>query len=147
MKPMLKKDFFSAIENLLKAGFQPRFYTVNSGRIGLITFTDKNGTKQVEQVYSCTSLAANTFGKRFTTWLEEIFQKHNEEKVADSGFEVGSRVWDKLMYTLRTISEIRAGGGCWCWITVHSVHWMKCKKRHLKQTRWSQRKSLHFRSC
>ncbi|OZP65176.1 hypothetical protein FHN83_00465 (plasmid) [Leclercia adecarboxylata] len=34
MKPMLKKDFFSAIENLLKAGFQPRFYTVNSGRIG-----------------------------------------------------------------------------------------------------------------
>ncbi|EHC84085.1 Hypothetical protein LTSEMON_6358 [Salmonella enterica subsp. enterica serovar Montevideo str. S5-403] len=58
MKPMLKKDFFSAIENLLKdffsaienllkAGFQPRFYTVNSGRIGLITFTDKNGTKQV----------------------------------------------------------------------------------------------------
>ena len=107
---MLKKDFFSAIENLLKAGFQPRFYTVNSGRIGLITFTDKNGTKQVEQVYSCTSLAANTFGKRFTTWLEEIFQKHNEEKVADSGFEVGSRVWDKLMYTLRTISEIRAGG-------------------------------------
>nr|WCL22548.1 hypothetical protein [Klebsiella pneumoniae subsp. pneumoniae] len=44
---MLKKDFFSAIENLLKAGFQPRFYTVNSGRIGLITFTDKNGTKQV----------------------------------------------------------------------------------------------------
>ncbi|WIJ81484.1 hypothetical protein OI980_26395 (plasmid) [Enterobacter roggenkampii] len=46
---MLKKDFFSAIENLLKAGFQPRFYTVNSGRIGLITFTDKNGTKQVEQ--------------------------------------------------------------------------------------------------
>ncbi|HFZ4733932.1 hypothetical protein [Escherichia coli] len=60
MKPMLKKDFFLAIENLLKAGFQPRFYTVNSGRIGLITFTDKNGTKQVEQVYSCTSLAANT---------------------------------------------------------------------------------------
>lgn len=42
-----QKDFFSAIENLLKAGFQPRFYTVNSGRIGLITFTDKNGTKQV----------------------------------------------------------------------------------------------------
>ena len=37
---MLKK-IFSAIENLLKAGFQPRFYTVNSGRIGLITFTDK----------------------------------------------------------------------------------------------------------
>lgn len=110
MKPMLKKDFFSAIENLLKAGFQPRFYTVNSGRIGLITFTDKNGTKQVEQVYSCTSLAANTFGKRFTTWLEEIFQKHNENKVADSGIEVGSRVWDKLMYTVRTISEIRAGG-------------------------------------
>ncbi len=28
LKPMLKKDFFSAIENLLKAGFQPRFYTV-----------------------------------------------------------------------------------------------------------------------
>lgn len=110
MKPMLKKDFFSAIENLLKAGFQPRFYTVNSGRIGLITFTDKNGTKQVEQVYSCTSLAANTFGKRFTTWLEEIFQKHNEKKVADSGIEVGSRVWDKMMYTVRTISEIRAGG-------------------------------------
>ncbi|WP_241211077.1 hypothetical protein [Enterobacter kobei] len=107
---MLKKDFFSAIENLLKAGFQPRFYTVNSGRIGLITFTDKNGTKQVEQVYSCTSLAANTFGKRFTTWSEEIFQKHNEKKVSDSGFEVGSRVWDKLMYTVRTISEIRAGG-------------------------------------
>ncbi|WP_407226716.1 hypothetical protein [Enterobacter kobei] len=28
---MLKKDFFSAIENLLKAGFQPRFYTVKEG--------------------------------------------------------------------------------------------------------------------
>lgn len=110
MKPMLKKDFFSAIEKLLNAGFQPRFYTVNSGRIGLITFTDKNGTKQVEQVYSCTFLAANTFEKRFTTWLEEIFQKHNEKKVADSGIEVGSRVWDKLMYTVRTISEIRVGG-------------------------------------
>ena len=40
-------DNSRAIENLLKAGFQPRFYTVNSGRIGLITFTDKNGTKQV----------------------------------------------------------------------------------------------------
>lgn len=110
MKPMLKKDFFSAIEYLLKAGFQPRFDTVNNGRIGLITFTDKNGTKQVEQVYSCTSLAANTFGKRFTTWLDEIVQKQNEKKVADSGIEVGSRVWDKLMYTGRTISEIRAGG-------------------------------------
>lgn len=107
---MLKKDFFSAIENLLKAGFQPRFYTVNSGRIGLITFIDKNGTKQVEQVYSCTSLAANTYRKRFTTWSEEIFQKHKEKKVADSGIEVGSRVWDKLMYTVRTISEIRTGG-------------------------------------
>ncbi|BDO05838.1 hypothetical protein [Klebsiella quasipneumoniae] len=66
--------------------------TVADGRIGLITFTDKNGTKQVEQVYSCTSLAANTFGKRFTTWLEEIFQKHNEEKVADSGFEAGTGI-------------------------------------------------------
>ncbi len=93
-----------------------------SGRIGLITFTDKNGTKQVEQVYSCTSLAANTFGKRFTTWLEEIFQKHNESP--DSGIEVGSRVWDKMMYTVRTISEIRAGG-----VLVldnsHGVLWMK----------------------
>ncbi len=135
MKPMLKKIFFQLLKTFLKAGFQPRFYTVNSGRIGLITFTDKNGTKQVEQVYSCTSLAANTFGKRFTTWLEEIFQKHNEKKkVADSGIEVGSRVWDKMMYTVRTISEIRAGV-CWCWITVHSVLWMKFKKRLLKQTR------------
>ncbi len=32
------------------------------------------------------------------------------KKVADSGIEVGSRVWDKMMYTVRTISEIRAGG-------------------------------------
>ncbi len=56
-----------------------------------------------------------------------------KKKVADSGIEVGSRVWDKMMYTVRTISEIRAGV-CWCWITVHSVLWMKFKKRLLKQT-------------
>lgn len=89
MKPMLKKDFFAAVESLLTNGFKPTFYTVDNGKIGILSFTDKNGSKQVEQVYSCTYLGANTIATRFLSWFTQAIELHfkNESTPSDSAAE------------------------------------------------------------
>ncbi|HHX8240212.1 TPA: hypothetical protein ACVS3D_003533 [Enterobacter asburiae] len=77
MKPMLKKDFFFAVKALLNNGFRPTFYTVQNDAIGLIAFIDKNGDKQVEQVYSCFTPARDNIAKRFRGWFETVSNEYH----------------------------------------------------------------------
>nr|WP_193216063.1 hypothetical protein [Salmonella enterica]AKJ19762.1 hypothetical protein [Salmonella enterica subsp. enterica serovar Typhimurium] len=104
MKPMLKSAFFSAVKSLLTNGFRPTFYTVNCGRIGIIAFTDKNGSKQVEQVYSCTSLAVKTIAPRFEKWFAAAVAEFHA--AAAETLESGQQVLDKG--TVRTVTGFRS---------------------------------------
>lgn len=103
MKPMLKADFFTAVKNLLVNGFRPTFYTINAGMIGVLAFNDKNGNKQVEQVYSCSSQATSLMSERFRGWFSAIdneFHAAQAEKL-----NVGDKVKDGD--TVRTVTAIR----------------------------------------
>lgn len=102
MKPMLKSAFFSAVKSLLADDFKPTFYTVNSGTIGIISYIDKNGTKQVEQVYSCSHIARDTITPRFQGWFNAIMAEHHAS-VADK-LSVGDKVMDGK--TERTVTHI-----------------------------------------
>ncbi|EGE2353521.1 hypothetical protein DL738_11760 [Escherichia coli] len=103
MKPMLKSAFFSAVKSLLTNGFRPTFYTVNCGQIGIIAFTDKNGSKQVEQVYSCTSLAVKTITPRFEKWFSAAVAEFHAAAAED--LEPGQQVLDNGI--VRTVTGFR----------------------------------------
>ncbi len=104
MKPMLKSAFFSAVKSLLTNGFRPTFYTVNNGGIGIIAFIDKNGSKQVEQVYSCSSLAVATIAPRFEKWFAAAVAEFHAD--AAESLESGQQVLDKG--TVRTVTGFRS---------------------------------------
>lgn len=103
MKPMLKAAFFTAVKNLLVNGFNPTFYTIQNEAIGLISFIDKNGDKQVEEVYSCFTPARDNIAKRFRGWFETVSNEHHAD-LADA-MAVGDKVQDGD--TVRTVTAIR----------------------------------------
>lgn len=79
MKPMLKKDFVTAINSLLANGFKPTFFTEQNDAIGLITFIDKNGDQQVERVYCQHTPSRDLIARRFTKWFNEIIAAYHAE--------------------------------------------------------------------
>ena len=80
MHTMLKTEFFSAVKSLLADGFKPTFYTVDNEAIGIISWVDGNGTKQVEQAYSRHTPARDIIAKRFRGWFETIMAEHNAKE-------------------------------------------------------------------
>lgn len=112
MKPMLKAAFLSLVNDLLARGIKPVLNASTLTSYGSIKWTDGDSTR-VEQLYSvrdCSPLTASIFRKRFIAWFEEIVNKHQVQLVADAGIVVGGLVWDKLFYTKRTVTAIRADG-------------------------------------
>ncbi|EQA6233040.1 hypothetical protein ACYJ2I_004074 [Enterobacter hormaechei] len=103
MKPMLKKDFLTAVKSLLENGFKPTFATQQNDAIGLISFVDKNGDQQIERVYCQHTPSRDLIAQRFTKWFDTASNEHHAS-MADA-LTVGDKVQDGD--TVRTVTAIR----------------------------------------
>lgn len=103
MRPILKKDFITTVQNLLDNGFRPEFYTVDNDAQGIIAFTDKNGDRQVERVYCQHTPSRDLIAKRFRGWFEAVNNAYHA-KLTDA-LTVGDKVQDGD--TVRTVTTIR----------------------------------------
>ena len=90
MKPMLKKDFFSLVNQLLEAGFSPELQVSTLTCWGNLRWVDDEGNRQARSLYSshdCSPLTASIHRKRFAKWFEEIIQKHQEKQEAEASIK------------------------------------------------------------
>lgn len=76
MKTMLKKDFVTRVNSLLEQGFKPSIYSGYIHTNAMLTWIDKAGVKQVEDLFQLLPSNCDTTLKRFQGWLVDLTDAH-----------------------------------------------------------------------
>jgi len=112
MKTMLKAVFISHVHSILSRNLAPKLQISALTSWGNLLWTDEDGNKQVEPLFSTSDHSPQTASNlrdRFKSWFDAALQAHQEALIAASGIEVGDIVFDKNTYRSRPVTAIRQG--------------------------------------
>ncbi|MDU1983678.1 MAG: hypothetical protein E6733_00995 [Streptococcus parasanguinis] len=112
MKIMLKAVFISHVHSILSRNLAPKLQLSALTSWGNLLWTDQDGNKQVEPLFSTSDHSPQTASNlrdRFKGWFDDALQAHQEALIAASGIKVGDIVFDKNTYHSRPVTAIRQG--------------------------------------